>query len=182
MKHQPFETWLLMDDPLTSEQTQMLAEHILSCEHCQQLRVAKFSFENLFRDTTNVEPNPGFSSRWQARLKMERQLEAASRHRWQSWITFILIANAVSLLAVLLGLQFFNTFDSLTELLVVWVYRLTSLLSIVNIFQNFLAIMIRTIPGLLSPGGWAALASIVSVGSIAWVLSMAKLAGTPRRA
>lgn len=182
MKHQPFETWLLMDDPLTFEQNQALNEHLLSCKHCQQLRDARYSFESVFRESTSVDPAPGFANRWQARLKSERQLEESSRYRWQSWITFILIANAVSLLAVLLGMQFFNTFDSFTELLVVWVYRLTSLLTIVNIFQNFLAIMIRTIPGMLSPGGWAALTSIVSAGSIAWVLSMAKLAGTSRRA
>lgn len=182
MKHQPFDTWLLVNDPLTSEQSQALDEHLKDCEHCQQLQVAWFSVESLFQDAVNIEPIPGFSTRWQTRMNTERQLELASRHRWQSWITLILIANAVSLLAVLLGMQFFTTFDSLTELLLVGVYRLTSLLTVFSIFQNFLAIMIRTVPGLLSPGGWAVLATVVSAASVVWVLSMAKLAGTPRRA
>jgi hypothetical protein len=182
MKHQPFESWLINDDPLTSEQTQSLDEHLKVCEQCQQLQIARINVEALFRDTPSVDPAPGFALRWQARLKREHQLELATRHRWQSWITLILIANAVSLFAILLGMQFFNTFDSITELLLVWVYRLTSLLTIINLFQNFLAILIRTLPGLLSPGGWALLAAIISSGSILWGLSMARLARLPRRA
>lgn len=182
MKHQPFETWLLNNDPLTPEQAQSLDEHLNSCESCQLLKTAWIGVENLFQDVPEIPPVAGFTNRWQARLKQENQAHLASRHRWQSWIVLILITNAVSVLAVLLGMQFFNTFDSLTELLLVWVYRLTSLLSVVNLFQNFLAIMIRTVPGLLSPGGWAILASVVSAGSVIWVLSMAKLARIPRRA
>jgi hypothetical protein len=182
MKHQPFEEWLLVDETLTSEQSQALDHHLSDCERCQKLQAARFSIENLFQDATDVEPFSGFTTRWQARLKAERQLELVSRHRWQSWITLILIANAVSLFAILLGMQFFNTFESFTELLLVWVYRLTSLLTVINLFQNFLAIIIRTVPGLLSPGGWAVLAAVVSAGSLVWVLSMAKLAGNPRRA
>jgi len=108
MKHQPFEEWLLVDETLTSEQSKDLEHHLSDCEHCRQLQVARFSVENLFRDAADMEPSPGFSARWQARLKAERQLELASRHRWQSWITLILIANAVSLFAILLGMQFFK--------------------------------------------------------------------------
>ncbi len=182
MKHQPFENWLLFDEPLNPEQAQALDDHLQVCEHCQMLQRSWQGVASLFQESPDPEPAPGFAGRWQTRLKNEQYGVVASRHRWQSWITLILIANGVSILGVLLGMTFFNTFDSLTELLLVWVYRLTSLLTVVNIFQNLLAILIRTIPGLLPPSGWAILAGIVSAGSLMWVLSMARLARMPGRA
>jgi len=182
MKHQPFENWLLFDEALTPDQTQSLDEHLQVCEHCQELNRSWSGVVSLFQEGPDLEPASGFADRWQARLKQERHGVQASRHRWQSWITLILIANGVSLLGVMLGMTFFNTFDSLTELLLVWVYRLTSLFTVINIFQNLLAIMVRTIPGLLPPSGWAILAAIVSTGSLLWILSIARLARMPGRA
>ena len=182
MKHQPFENWLLFEEPLTPDQAQALDGHLQVCEHCQVLRQAWGGVAGLFRESPDLEPVSGFADRWQARLKQDYQGVLASRHRWQSWITLILIANAVSLLGVLLGMTVFNTFDSLTELFLVWVYRLTSFLTVINIFQNLLAIMIRTIPGLLPPSGWAILAAVISAGSLIWVLSIARLARMPGRA
>ena len=182
MKHQHFENWLLFDDPLPPDQARALDEHLQVCEQCRELQQSLNGVVNLFQDVPDLDPVPGFADRWQKRLKQEHQGVVATRHRWQSWITLILIANGVSLLGVLLGMTFFNSFDSLTELLLVWVYRLTSLLTVINVFQNLLAIMIRTIPGLLSPSGWAILAAIVSTGSLLWVLSMARLARMPGRA
>ncbi len=182
MKHQPFENWLLFDEPLSQEQARSLDEHLQSCEHCRELRAAWENVESLFESSSQVEPLSGFATRWQACLKQERHRELLSRHQWQSWITLILIANVVSLIAVLLGLQFFNTFDSLTELLLVGVYRLTSLLTVLNLFKNIVAVFMRVLPGLLSPSGWAILAVMVSVGSLFWVFSMVRISRMPRRA
>ncbi len=182
MKHQPFENWLLFDNPLAPDQARALDEHLQVCEHCRGLQQSWQGVVNLFQESPDLDPTPGFADRWQTRLQQEHQGVLESRHRWHSWITLILFANGVSLLSVLLGMTFFNTFDSLTEFLLVWVYRLTSLLTVINIFQNLLAIMIRTIPGLLPPGGWAILAAIVSSGSLIWILSIARLARMPGRA
>ncbi len=182
MKHLPFENWLLFDEHLTPDQTQDLEHHLGECGHCQELQKSLEGVATLFRDSSDIEPTPGFADRWQTRLKQEKLGLVAARHRWQSWITLILIANGISLLGVLLGMTFFNTFDSLTELFMVSVYRLTSLLTVINIFQNLLAILIRTIPGLLPPSGWAILAGIVSAGSMIWILIMARLARMPGRA
>lgn len=182
MKHQPFDNWLLFDERLTPDQSQDLDQHLQDCGHCRGLQQSLEGVANFFRDSSEIEPISGFADRWQIRLKQEQLGVVAARHRWQSWITLILIANGVSLLGVLLGMTFFNTFDSLTELFTVSVYRLTSLLTVINIFQNLLAIVIRTIPGLLSPSGWAILAGIVSAGSLIWILSLARLARMPGRA
>ena len=182
MKHQPFENWLLFDENLTPDEAQSLEQHLQECGHCLKLQQSLHGIATLFKESPEIEPAPGFTDRWRQTLNQESLGVLAARHRWQSWITLILIANGVSLLGVLLGMTFFNSFDSLTELLLVWVYRLTSLLTVINIFQNLLAIIVRTVPGLLSPGGWAILAGIVSAGSLIWILSMARLARMPGRA
>jgi hypothetical protein len=181
MNHQPFETWLLSDQALTSDQAEQLEEHLLACVHCRGLREAWDSVEALFQDAPDLDPAPGFVQRWENRLRLHRQDELAMRHRWQSWISLILIANLVSFLAVILGLQFFSTYNSLTQLLLIWVYRVTSLLTAINVVQNFLAILLHVLPGLLSPSGWAALAMLLSGASLLWVLWISRLAKIPRR-
>lgn len=182
MKHQPFENWILLDEPLNPEQAQALQAHLRTCEHCRALQSAWGQVDALFQAAPTSEPAPGFATRWQARLTHQRALQAHSRYRWQSWITLILIANAVSLLAVVLGLQFVNTFQSLTEVLLVAVYRLTSFITVVNVFQNLLAILIRTLPGLLPPVGWASVAAIMITGSVIWIFSLSRLARISWRA
>ncbi len=182
MKHQPFETWILLDESLSPEDVQLLDAHLKGCEECRMLKAAWGHVDMLFQETPALEPVAGFADRWQMHLNRERSLQRNSRYRWQSWITLILIANAVSLLAVLLGLQFLNNFHSLTEILLLLVYRLTAMITFINVFQNLLAVVIRTLPGLLSPAGWAGVAAMVSAGTLLWVFSISHLAGISWRA
>ncbi|MEA3350965.1 MAG: zf-HC2 domain-containing protein [Chloroflexota bacterium] len=181
MKHQPFETWLLLDDPLEPEQIQALDDHLRTCQHCRQLRDAWAGAAALLHDAPAPEPAPGFTQRWQERLKKDRRKEIATRYRWQSWIILILIANVVSVLAIVLGLEFFATYDSLIEVLLFWVYRLTSLLTLVNILQDIITTLLNVLPELLPAGGWAALAGLLGGITLLWAAFIAKIAQIPRR-
>lgn len=181
MKHQPFETWILLDDPLTPEQSQTLETHLQSCEHCRQLRDAWEGAQTLMVDSPVPHPAPGFVHRWEERLRLERRKQTLTRHRWHSWIILIVIANVVSVLAIVLGIQFFATYDSLAEVLLLWVYRVASLLTAVNVLQNFIATLLGVIPGLLPAGGWVALAAVLIGGMLLWIVFMASLVKIPRR-
>ncbi|MBT3391865.1 MAG: hypothetical protein HN413_15815 [Chloroflexi bacterium] len=175
-KHQPFETWILLDEPLAPEQAQLLNAHLKTCEACHALRAAWGRVDAMLQETPTLEPAPGFVTRWQAQLSQQRSLQRYARQRWQSWITLILIANAVSAFAVLLGWQVFNSFSSLTEILILLVQRATTFITVVNVFQNLFAVAFRTLPGLLPPAGWAVVAALISIGSLIWVISLSRLA------
>ena len=181
MKHQPFETWILLDEPLTPEQTRQLENHLQGCEHCRQLRDAWIGAQALMNESPAPKPALGFTQRWEERLHLERRKQLLARHQWRAWIILILIANVVSILAVVLGFQFFATYDSLAEILLIWVYRIASFLTVVNVLQNFIATLLSVIPGLLPTAGWIAVAGVLITGMLLWIVFMASLVKIPRR-
>jgi len=71
MVHQPYEAWLLDDDPLTSEQERDLRVHLRNCPHCAALARANLTL----RAAAVVAPPGGFVLRFQERLAAQRQAQ-----------------------------------------------------------------------------------------------------------
>ncbi len=175
MNHQPFETWLLSEEPLSPEQASELAEHLAGCQHCQQVQAAWLSVAQLFSAVPPLDPAPGFVQRWQERLAVDRALSREMRQRWQSWILLIGIANAAAFILVLMGLQFYSTYDSLMEYLLSLVYRGAATLTLITGVQNLFATLLRTIPGIVPLSWWIVLIVLLCVGSLAWVVALTKI-------
>ena len=181
MNHQPFENWLFSEDVLSPEDEDALAVHLESCEHCRELQTAWTGVIDLFEDLPQVEPAPGFINRWQERLVEERQLDALVRQRWQSVIMLILIGNVIAGLAFLLGTEFLTTIQTPADLIMPWVYRLTSALTIVNGIQNLSLTLFRTLTSIVPVGLWVALgAGLIASGAV-WLISLKTLSVLPRR-
>ncbi len=181
MNHQPFENWLLSEETLESEDAQALATHLETCNHCQEIQAAWMGVVDLFQDVPELEPAPGFLNRFQERLALEKQVEASARNRWQSIILLILIGNVIAGLVVLLATQFASTYESPLALFFSSIYRLVSFVASVNIFQNIVLTLFRTITSVVPAGIWAFL-GIGLVGSVAtWVISMTSLSVLHRR-
>ena len=181
MNHQPFETWLLSEEPLSPEDAQNLSAHLETCEHCRELQAAWTGVLHLFNDTPQVEPDPGFMNRWEERLAEERQMNTLVRQRWQSIIMLILVGNVIAGLALLLGTQFLTTIKSPTDLILLGVYRFSSVLTFLNGAQNLLITLFRTFASVVPVGIWAALgAGLIASGAI-WIITMKTLSMLPRR-
>lgn len=181
MNHQPFENWLLSEDALDPEDALALEAHLTACDHCRELQHAWSGVTGLFREVPDVAPAPGFVNRFQEHLAVEKQVETSARHRWQSMILLILIGNVIAGLVLLLATQFLSTYESPLSLLLSGVYRLAGFVSTVNMIQNILLTLYRTITSVLPAGIWALL-GIGLVGSVAtWVISMTSLAVLHRR-
>jgi hypothetical protein len=181
MNHQPFENWLLSEEPLSPENENALEAHLEVCNTCRELNDAWLEVVDLFQDVPDVEPMPGFVSRWQDRLAVERQMELTVRNRWQSIIVLILIGNVIAGLVFLLSTQFLTTFDTPVSLFLTGVYRLASLVSFVNAFQNIFATLFRAITSVVPVWVWAVLGAGL-VGSCAtWIISITSLSVLPRR-
>ena len=154
MNHLPFETWLLSEEPLSEEDSQTLKDHLQECEQCHQLQEAWSGVEVLFAEVPSLEPQLGFVNRWQERLESSRLMEHFFRLRWQSCFLLIGIANAAAFTLVLLGLQFSNTYESIMEYLLTWVYRGAVALTLFNGVQEVIFALFRTIPSAIPIGGW----------------------------
>ena len=181
MNHQPFENWLLSEEPLPEDDERALREHLADCDRCNGIEDAWLDVVSLFAEVPEVEPAPGFVNRWQANLEAERAAAKAMRQRWQSWIVLVLIANGAALALILTGVQLFRTYTSLSDFVLSWVYRAATLMVVANGFQNAFMTLIRTIPGLIPTAWWIGIALTLSVSTLLWIVSMAKLTSLPRR-
>lgn len=181
MKHKPFDTWILLSEPLSPNQSQSLDEHLKDCQHCRQLQQALMGAEKLFQSAFDAEPMPGFSQRWQARLEEDRQAEQLRRHRWHSWMALIVMGNTVAFWTVMLSRQFMATFNSPAEFFLTWIYRFTSLFSSLTAARHLLSTLIETLPGLIPVAGWAVIMTVLGVGGLLGVASITKLAQFSRR-
>jgi hypothetical protein len=182
MNHQPFENWLLSDEPLSSDDTQALQEHMEACEDCRELQDSWQGVMSLIETTAPMEPAAGFVTRWQEHLEADRQLALLSRQRWQSWIMLILVTNVASLLLFILGAGVFSIVESPVEIILAGVYRLTSAVMLFNTAQNILGTLMRTLISIVPIGVWAALAAGLGASCVVWVVSMTSLSKLTRRA
>ena len=69
MEHQPFEDWLLADQPLPPEKKRELQSHLRECSQCSALAEVNLSL----RAAKLATPPAGFTSRWQSRLATQRK-------------------------------------------------------------------------------------------------------------
>ncbi len=166
LMHQPFESWLLSEEPLTSEQNQALQEHLRTCATCRQVEASWAEIDQLFHASSQVAPTSGFTARWQERLELERR---DSQQR-QTWFVLAFTAAAASLLFFLLSAQALQLLRSPSQLVLFVVYRLLNLLSLAETTENFLVAFIRTVPGLLPLPVWILSAGVLCILGTLWVV------------
>jgi predicted anti-sigma-YlaC factor YlaD len=181
MDHQPFENWIFSEEPLTTEDHQILHEHLAICERCQALNSSLSKVEKLLVESPPAEPVPGFVNRWQARLDADRRVEKLMRHRWQSWIMLVVILNVVAVTFIFLSIQLSTTVSSPTDLLLNLIYRATSSIAMLNALQDISYAIWRVVTSVVSPGGWLLLSGASFLGAVVWIVSLRKLISIPRR-
>ena len=181
MNHQLFEDWLFSEKPLPADDERELRDHLKDCDQCSGLDNAWMDIASLFAEVPEVEPAPGFINRWQATLEADRAADKAIRQRWQSLIFLVMIANCAAVALALMGVQLFNTYGSVTEWVMSWIYKAATAMVLVNGFGNAFVTISRTIPQLIPNGWWAAIAVTLGFSTIVWFVSMTKLSSLPRR-
>jgi hypothetical protein len=102
MNHQPYEDWLLNDQPLTPTEKRDLDAHIRTCKSCAALAETVFEL----RSVRAISPKPGFVGRFKKRLAARRI--ADRRRRLWSPIVFLL-GGAALLLWLTALMQFAGT-------------------------------------------------------------------------
>ncbi len=139
MNHQPFEEWLLADEPPVGEQAIELREHLRDCPHCRELEASWACVHKLIQTSEQIAPEPGFTDRWQARLQAQQQQAYTRKRHSQPWILFALNFLIAAALLVLLGYQILRAFNSPAQWLLVKAFLLSLILTVVETGQDILS-------------------------------------------
>ena len=175
-KHLHFEEWLLSASDLLPEQSQLLHEHLKSCESCRQLSEAWQEVEYQLKSAPMLSPEPGFTARWQQRQGEVR----LRRQKWQT-ISIIALGSGIALaLLVVLGVWAWPVIQNPLPYLMLWVYRLTTMFYTISDFGGALGTVVRAILQLVPGTLWVAI--LVALGSLGviWIVAFRKLT-SPRR-
>ncbi len=150
MGHQPYESWLISEDPLLPEQEQSLHEHVRSCESCRQLSASWVEIQELFGDPQLVKPSVGFTERWQTHLAALTLIEVERRQQRAAWIFFATTAGAALIVLGFMVIQFFTTVQTPIQLFISGITLIAGLLNLADAIQiaflPFLEVVLVSVP------------------------------------
>lgn len=174
MNHQPFETWLLNEQPLTNEQKRELNAHLRVCMDCANLAETG----TILRAKRMAVPDAGFTIRFQTRLAARRALERRQRF-WGSilftlvglilaaWISGPFIAEATRAPAQWISL-----------ILGYILFIVTSLQALINVGL----VLLYVVPDFVPPLVWGAAILAAAGFGLLWTISIWRLTRLPQGA
>jgi hypothetical protein len=174
--HQPFEDWLLSDNPLSEEQNLQLKEHLDTCETCCQLSTAWRSVEQQFTQAVQMSPTAGFVERWQGVLAADLD----RKFRQQTIITMAIFGLGTMTLFGLLFIFFFPVIQTPLPYLLTSLYRVTLLVASVSNLLSAVSKLLQKFISIAPPFVWVAVV-VVLISSISiWLVSIQKLTNIRR--
>jgi len=172
MNHQPFEEWLLNEQPLDPKQKHDLELHMRSCAYCAAL--AETGLE--LRSVKMVSPADGFTARFQVRLA-ERKL--ADRRR-KFWGAILFLIGGLSFLLWMAGpsiFSFLSSPETWIATLVEWgIFLITTLQAMTQASE----VLLRVVPGFVPPFAWMILVSAIAGISLLWSVSIWRFTRVPQ--
>lgn len=180
MGHQPFESWILSNEPLLPEEEQRLNKHIAKCESCQEISTAWQEVEDIFTSRPLAEPKTGFTGRWLFRLEEMNKAEIARRQRRSSWMFFGVMAGAALVILSILMIQFVSSIHGPVQLFITGITMLAGLLTLAEAVQvafiPFVEVLIVSVP----PIWWFFIAFGASILTMLLAISVRQILN-PRR-
>jgi len=170
MNHLPYKEWLLSGATLPAEQEAALQDHLRSCETCRQLEPAWGDVQALIKKALAIDPLPGFTGRWQKRLEQHR----LHKQRRMAWFIVAAIGALALVLSLIFGAHLLDLLSSPGNLILLWVSRVTGVLSIYWAFENILNGLANQIPAF----SWLMVVfgiGLLSFLSVAWLATYRKL-------
>jgi hypothetical protein len=172
MNHQPYETWIFSDEPLSEQHELELKSHLTECDSCKDLRMAWQQVETTFMQAPAPGPVSGFTERWQTRLSVYRQ-QKQQRRLWL--LVFGLFAAATLIFLLLAGIHLISTpFDfALGKFLASFsliAARIRQIITVTESLFNSFPILIP-ISIILGVGSLSAMLTLI----LTWVISVIKL-------
>lgn len=170
MNHQPYETWLLGEMPVTPQQQAELQQHLESCPDCRRLETGWKQARQQMLGTPMAAPRPGFVARYQAGLA-ERRARLARRQALRL-IAILTAAMAGTGLVIAIWLAFTTT---PLMLLLTAVDTMSRIIQTFSSLQQALRFLLSNTHPLAVAVIWVFVSGWVAVLSTAWVCSVYRL-------
>ena len=167
MKHQQYETWILLDTDLNQEQQRDLQVHLNQCSQCQSLYQATHQLTHLFRTAPIPEPAPDFSSRWVLRLEKTEN----RRNRIILGITLAVISILTLVILSSVGIQLRSALSYFPQIMLEMITLLANWIVFINQLSDIITPLIRVSIKLISPVWLVTLGISLSGITAAWMFS-----------
>jgi hypothetical protein len=164
MNHQPFEDWLLNDKLIDPKQKLDLDAHLRVCSYCSALAETGRALGAV----KVVSPSAGFTARFQTRLATRKVAERRRRLWGTVLFTFGGLVMLMWLAGPYLAAFFASPATSITSLIQWGVFLITTLQAIAQAGS----VILRMMPGFLSPFGLMVLASTLAGIGLLWTVSI----------
>ena len=167
MKHQPFETWIVLDTDLNQEQQRDLQVHLNQCSQCQSLYRATHQLAHLFKTAPVPEPTPRFSSRWIARMeKVENR-----RNRIILGVTLAVISVVTLILLSSVGIQLRSSLSYFPQVMLEMITLVANWIVFINQLSDIISPLIRVSLKMISPAWLYTFGVSLSGITTAWIFS-----------
>jgi hypothetical protein len=172
MNHQPFEEWLLNENLISPKQKLDLDDHLRICSYCSALAETGKALHTVKK----ISPAAGFSTRFQARLAAQRAAELR-RRRWGTVLfTFGGLVMLMWIAAPYLG-SFLAAPATWIAALIEWaVFLITTFQAVAQAGS----VLLRMLPGFLSPFAFMVLISAFAGIGLLWSVSIWRFVRVPR--
>jgi hypothetical protein len=174
MKHQPFEEWLLNEKLISPRQKLELDAHLRICSYCSALAETG----KALRSVKSISPAAGFKARFEARLAARKVAERKRKRVGTILFTFGGLVMLLWILGPYLA-SFLVAPATWIAALIEWV---VFLLSTVQALAQAGSVVLRMLPGFLSPFAFMVLVSALAGIGLLWSVSIWRFVqkGVPR--
>ena len=172
MNHQPFEEWLLNEKLISPRERLDLDAHLRICSYCSAL----VETGKALRTVKKVSPTAGFSTRFQARLAMQK---AAERRR-KRWGSILFTFGGLVMLVWLLGPYLASFFAAPATWIAAVVEWAIFLITTVQAMAQAGSVLLHMLPGFFTPFAFMVLISAFAGVGLLWSVSIWRFVRVPR--
>ncbi|GAB4522760.1 MAG: hypothetical protein Fur0018_04920 [Anaerolineales bacterium] len=167
MNHQPFETWILADEPLNWQERISLENHLSACDDCRTLSTAWQEMNAFMRTAPTPQPAPGFSARFQARLEAQQ-----ARHNWhQAWLLILLYVGGMLIITGFFLAFLLLALHSPVDFIIAGLHQSMRLI----VLLKAIADTCLTLAAFLPPAWWLGILETLVACVLLWLCSLRKL-------
>jgi hypothetical protein len=176
MNHKIYEEWLVSNEELSPKDAATLREHLQYCESCSRLAIAWKEVDHRLADAPLVSPKSNFVDRWRVYLEADQQKRLRRQNSLMLFGTWTITGGILITLVVVA----WPILRSPKILLLAYLYQFVSLFKLINLMQDMIAIMSRSLSVSNALGWLVLLTGVFSALSVFWFISIRYLM-SPRR-
>jgi hypothetical protein len=174
MKHQPFEEWLLNEKLISPKQKLELDAHLRVCSYCSALAETG----KVLHSVKRVSPAAGFTARFESRLAARKAADLKRKRVGTLLFTFGGLVMLIWILSPFLA-SFLVSPATWIAALIEWI---VFLFTTAQAIAQAGSVVLRMLPGFLSPFAFMVLVSALAGIGLLWSVSIWRFVqkGAPR--